>query len=62
VAETSFREKLEKIQVFEWTPEPAPSAAESLRKDRAYGVDSIAKLEAVILARRAEAEKANTKA
>jgi hypothetical protein len=64
MAELSFLEKLAKQPKFEWTPEPAPSAAESLRKDRAYGVDTMAKLEAVILARRAEAENAkkNTKA
>jgi hypothetical protein len=58
MAGTSFQEKLAKMKVIEWTPEPAPTAEESLRDDRVYGVTSMAQLDAVILARRAKAEAA----
>jgi hypothetical protein len=46
---------LKGMQILEWTPEPAPSAAESLREDRVYGVTSMAQLDEVLRARQAKA-------
>ncbi len=55
MANPSFQEMLKGMQILEWTPEPAPSAAESLREDRVYGVTSMAQLDEVLKARQAKA-------
>jgi hypothetical protein len=57
----TFAERLSKMTVLEWTPELALTAAESLRKDRAYGINSMKKLDEMILARRKEMEKVRPK-
>jgi hypothetical protein len=60
VAKASFLEKLAKAKVLEWTTDPALTPEDSLRRDKVFGVTSVADLDRATLRRRAEATSAKS--